>query len=215
MLDLFYRVIRLVFGIFLYAFGVYLTMRGNIGYMTWDVLHEGIKIHTGLTMGQASITVGFIFVVCAFLFGEKIGLGTILNMLLIGTFLDILLNINQIPLMETQISGFMMISAGLIVIAFASYFYIGAGFGAGPRDSIMVMLVRKFNFKVGVSRAIVEGTAVTLGWLLGGSLGIGTLFSVFGVSIAVQYVFRLLKFDVKKVKQESLLETFLSLKKAI
>ena len=210
----FSRIVRLIFGLFLYSFGVVLTIKGNIGLLTWDVLHQGISIHTGITMGQASITIGFVIVAIAFFMGEKIGIGTVLNMLLIGTFMDILLQSGLFPIMNTQISGFVMVSAGLIVIAFASYFYIGAGFGAGPRDSMMVMLVRRMNCRVGVARAVVEGTAVALGWLLGGFVGIGTLYSVFGVSIAVQYVFLLLKFNVENVKQETIADTYIILKEA-
>jgi len=209
------RIIRLIFGIFLYSVGIVLTVRGNIGLLTWDVLHQGLSIHTGITMGEASITVGFVLVICAFLLGEKIGLGTVLNMLLVGTFLDILLGIKAIPMMDSPILGFIMAAAGLIVIAFASYFYMGAGFSAGPRDSIMVLLVRKLNCKVGVARAIVEGTAVTIGWLLGGYAGVGTIISVFGVSIAIQGVFRLMKFDVKAIKQESLADTFVNVRKIV
>ena len=212
MLNFINRFIRLIFGLFLYSFGTVLTMHGNIGFLTWDVLHKGLSIHTGITMGVASISVGFVIVVCTFIFGEKIGFGTILNMLLIGAFLDILLNSGMIPTMDTQITGFIMLAAGLIVIAFASYFYIGAGFGAGPRDSLMVMVVRRFKCRVGVARGMIEGSAVALGWLLGGFVGIGTLISVFGISIAVQCVFRALKFEVEKVKQESLADTFINFK---
>jgi uncharacterized membrane protein YczE len=215
MLVLLNRSIRLLFGLFLYALGIVLTIRGNVGLMTWDVLHQGMSIHTGITMGQASISVGLILVVCSLLMKEKIGVATVLNMVLIGVFMDILLESGLFPEMNTLISGYVLLSAGLIVIAIASYFYIGAGFGAGPRDSMMVMLVRVFKCRVGVARAIVEGTAVALGWLLGGFVGFGTIFSVFGVSIAVQCVFRLFRFEVEKVKQESFAETFINIKRII
>jgi uncharacterized membrane protein YczE len=212
MFNFLYRFIRLIFGIFLYSLGTVLIIRGNIGFLTWDVLHHGLSINSGITMGGASVFVGFLIVVFVFFMGEKIGLGTILNMLLIGSFLDILLYSGIIPLIDNKITGFIMLAVGLIVIAVASYFYIGAGFGAGPRDSLMVILVRKLNCRVGVARGMVEGSAVTLGWLLGGSVGIGTLISVFGISIAVQFVFRALKFEVEKVKQESLADTFINVK---
>jgi len=215
MLDYINRTIRLVFGIFLYSVGIFITIKGNIGLMTWDVLHQGLTIHTGITMGEASIAVGFVIVICAFFLGEKIGLGTVLNMLLVGTFLDILLARVGIPKMEDPILGFFMVMTGLVVIAFASYFYMGAGFAAGPRDTIMVLLVKKLNCKVGVARAIVEGTAVTVVWLLGGYAGVGTIISVFGVSIAIQSVFRLMRFDVKAVRQESFADTFAGVKKVI
>ena len=215
MLNFLNRIIRLIFGLILYALGIVLTINGNIGLSTWDVLHQGLTIHTGITMGEASIFVGFVLIILAFFMGEKIGLGTILNMLLIGIFMDIFLKSGIIPVMDTHILGLVMLITGLIVIAFASYFYIGAGFGAGPRDSAMVTLVKKLNCKVGVARAIVEGTAVVLGWILGGYVGVGTIIAAFGISIAVQNVFRLMKFDVKAVRQESLVDTLINIKEAI
>ena len=215
MLNFFNRIVRLIFGLFLYAFGIVLTINGNIGLSAWDVFHQGLTIHTGMTMGTANIAVAFALIVIVFFMGEKIGLGTVLNMLLIGTFMDILLKSGVIPVMDGHISGFLMVASGLIVIAFASYFYIGVGFGAGPRDSLMVTIVRRLNCKVGVARAIVEGSVVTMGWLLGGYVGAGTLVAAFGISIAVQSVFRLMKFNVKEVRQESLADTFLSIKKRL
>jgi len=215
MLSFFKRIIRLTFGLFLYALGIVLTIKGNIGLSAWDAFHQGLTFHTGMTMGDANIVVAFVLIVIAFFMGEKIGLGTILNMLLIGSFLDILLKSGMVSVMNTQITGFFMIVSGLIVIAFASFFYIGAGFGAGPRDSIMVMLVRRLNCRVGVARALVESTVIITGWFLGGYIGIGTFIAAFGISIAVQSVFRLLNFDVKKIKQESLADTFINIKEAV
>ena len=209
------RIIKLIFGLFLFALGIVLTINGNIGLAPWDVLHQGLTLHTWLTIGEASIAVAFALVAFTCYMGEKIGLGTILNMLLIGIFMDILLKSGMIPVMDMRILGFIMIAVGLITIAFGSYFYIGAGFGAGPRDSLMVLLVRSLNCRVGVARAIVEGSAVAIGWLLGGFVGIGTIVAAFGISVAVQGVFRLLKFNVKDVRQESLADTFISIKKAV
>jgi uncharacterized membrane protein YczE len=212
MQNLFNRILRLLFGIILYSFGIVLTIRGNIGLLTWDVLHQGLSIHTGITMGQGSISVGFVIVIIVFFMGEKIGFGTVLNMLLIGTFMDLFIKHAPLPMMNEPMLGFLMTMTGFIVLAFATYFYIGAGFGAGPRDSLMVLLVRKLNCKVGVARALVEGSAVAIGWFLGGYAGVGTIISVFAVSIAIQVVFRLMRFEVEKVKQESLADTFISVK---
>lgn len=102
------------------------------------------------------------------LLGEKLGLGTILNMLLIGVFIDLLYGANIIPVTDNFIVGLLMVILGLFIIAFASYFYIGSGFGAGPRDSMMVALNRKTGLPVGVCRGTIELLAVFVGWRLGG-----------------------------------------------
>lgn len=203
-----FRFVRLITGLFLYSLGVVMTIRGNIGLSAWDVLHQGITLHTGLSMGMANICVAVTIVSTLVLCREKIGIGTVLNMLLMGTFMNLLLNNEIIPLMGGKVSGFLLVISGLFTIAFASFLYIGSGFGAGPRDSLMVLLVRKTGIRVGVARALVEGTVITAGWLLGGFVGEGTVISALGISIAVQTVFRLLRFDVKTVKQETLAETF-------
>lgn len=205
------RFARLIFGLLLYSLGIVMTIRGNIGLTAWDVFHQGITIHTGLSMGLANICVAFALVATAALAGEKIGIGTVFNMILIGVFLDLLLVYEIVPSMGGQISGFALVASGLVVIAFASFFYIGAGFGAGPRDSIMVMIVKRTNIRVGVARGIVEGTVMLIGWLLGGFVGLGTVVAALGISFTVQSVFKLLNFDVKNVRQESISETFAEL----
>ena len=96
-----------------------------------------------MTIGTASIIVGAVLIVITVIMGEKIGLGTLLNMVLIGLFLDFLMNLTLIPVMSGWLTGLALLVAGLFVISVASYFYIGSGFGAGPRDSLMVALTRK------------------------------------------------------------------------
>jgi uncharacterized membrane protein YczE len=141
------------------------------------------------------------------LLGEKLGLGTILNMVLIGVFLDLLISLHIIPVSNNFISGIIMVIIGLFVIAFASYFYIGSAFGAGPRDSLMVALTRKTGLPVGVCRGSIELLAVIIGWRLGGMIGIGTIISAFVIGLCVQIVFKLVRFDATKVKHETLDQT--------
>ena len=195
-------------GLFLYALGVVLTLQANIGYAPWDVFHNGISKTTGISIGMASILVGLVLIVIVTLLRERLGLGTILNMLLIGIFIDIILSLPIIPLMEGFVTGIIMLVIGLFVIASASYFYIGSGFGAGPRDSLMVALMRKTKQPVGICRAAVEFASVIIGWSLGGMLGAGTIIFAFGIGFCVQVTFRLLKFDATSVEHETLAQTY-------
>lgn len=198
------RLFRLIFGLFLYALGIVITMKANIGFAPWDVFHVGFSRLTGLSIGTISILTGIVIGIITILLGEKLGLGTILNMILIGVFLDLLLGIGLIPVSKNIITGILMVIAGLIVIAFASFFYIGSAFGAGPRDSLMVALTRKTRLPVGLCRGTIELMAVFIGWRLGGSIGLGTIISAFVIGLCVQTVFRLLKFDATKVRHETL-----------
>ena len=197
------RLLALVWGLFLYALGIVLCIQANIGCAPWDVLHMGISQKLGMTMGQISILVGALICLIVYLLHEKLGVGTILNMLLIGVFMDIIFSINLVPIMDSIIFGIITMVAGLFVIAFGSYFYMGSGFGAGPRDSLMVCVKRHTGWMVGACRALVEGSALLLGFLLGGRVGIGTVIAVFGISFCVQITFTLLKFDPAAIKHET------------
>ena len=203
---------KLIFGLFLYALGIVITMKAHLGFAPWEVFHQGVSLTIGLSIGKVSILTGFVICILVFLSGEKLGLGTILNMFLIGIFMDWILESNIIPRMSGFISGIIMMFLGLFIISFASYFYIGSGFGAGPRDSLMVAIERKTGLAVGISRGIIEGSAVFIGWLLGGPVGFGTVIAAFGISFCIQAVFSLLKFKTTLVKHETLGATLQSLK---
>lgn len=202
------RFIRLSFGLFLYALGIVMTINANIGYAPWDVFHVGLANSVGLSIGVASILTGVVIVLISWLLGEKLGLGTILNMLLIGVFLDIIMALKVIPKLDHVILGTFMMIGGLFVIALASYFYIGAAFGAGPRDSLMVALTRKTGLSVGICRGSIELMAVVIGWRMGGKLGLGTILSALAIGFCVQMTFKWLKFDATRVKHETLDKTF-------
>lgn len=202
------RLLRLIFGLFLYALGIVITLKAHVGYAPWDVLHVGLAKTTGMTIGLASILVGILIVAVAFLLGEKLGLGTILNMILIGVFLDLILKLNLIPAMDKFFLGVIMLIIGLFVISLATYFYIGSGFGAGPRDSLMVALARKTKLPIGFCRGTIEVMAVVVGWKLGGMVGIGTVIAAFAIGFCIQITFRVLKFDAKKVDHQTVTETY-------
>jgi len=202
------RLVRLLFGLFLYSLGIVFTINAKIGYSPWDVFHYGLSKITGVTFGTASIIVGLIIVFITFILGEKIGLGTVLNMLLIGIFLDILMKIRIVPTSTNLFTGILMMMIGLIIISFASFFYIGSAFGAGPRDGLMVAINRKTGFPIGVCRGAIEISAALIGFSLGGMLGFGTVISALMIGFFVQQTFKCLKFDANTVKHETLAETF-------
>jgi uncharacterized membrane protein YczE len=203
MKQFYIRLLRLIGGLFLYALGIIITMNAHIGYAPWDVFHVGISKTVGISIGNASIIIGVIVVIIAVLLGEKIGIGTILNMLLIGVFLDVLLKLDIIMTTNNFFIGIIMMIIGLFIISLASYFYIGSGFGAGPRDSLMVAITRKTGLQVGVCRGTIELLAALVGWKLGGMIGIGTIISAFVIGFCVQVTFKMLKFDPTKIKHET------------
>ncbi|MDO9508679.1 MAG: hypothetical protein Q7I97_04955 [Thermovirgaceae bacterium] len=206
------RFASLIFGLFLFALGIVMTMRANLGFAPWDVFHQGMSNILGISIGNASILLGLFICVAVALAGEKLGMGTLLNMVLIGIFLDRILVMGIIPKMSGFPSGVAMMMAGLFVISFGSYFYMGSGFGAGPRDSLMVVLKRKTGLPVGLCRAAIESAAVLFGWLMGGPVGLGTVLAAFGIGFCIQTTFSLLKFETTNIRHETLRETLQNLK---
>jgi uncharacterized protein len=208
-----FRFINLMFGLFLYALGIVVTIRANIGYAPWDAFHAGLSQKAGFSFGTASILVGIFVGALVMVLGEKIGLGSILNMVLIGIYIDIIMFTGILPLSKNYITGIAMLLIGLFIIAVGSYFYIKSGFGAGPRDSLMVVLNRKTRIPVGVCRIMVELTVTIAGWALGGMVGIGTVISALAIGFFVQLVFAVLRFKPADIQHETLRQTYESLRR--
>lgn len=202
------RLLRLFLGLLLYAIGIIFAINADIGYSPWDSFHIGLSVKTGLSLGVVSILVGCLIGGYVFLCKETFGLGMILNMLVIGLFMEVILRFHLIPVMAGFYSGLFMLFLGLVVIAFATYFYISAGFGAGPRDALMVHLTRVYPISAGLSRALIEGSVLLFGYFFGAKLGFGTIFYVIMIGPVVQVVFKLLRFNPKEVQHETLRETF-------
>ena len=196
---------RLLAGLFLYALGSFLTIQANIGLAPWEAFSMGCAQVGGISFGNAVVISGFVIVFVAFLFNEKIGVGTLLNATLIGKFVDLIQATELIPSMTRVDTGIALLVIGQFVICLGSYFYIGAGLGCGPRDSLMVAISRRFpQTPIGVIRGLLEGSALAAGWLLGAKVGIGTAISVLGIGFSLHLTFRLLKFDARHVKHESI-----------
>lgn len=202
------RFFRMIFGIAFYACGVYLTIQANLGLSPWDALHMGISETTGMRFGDAGVVVGLGVLVIAVLLGEKVGFGTLINTVMIGKLVDVFNYFEVLPKVEGFLPGLAMLLIGQVIVCFGMYFYIGAALGTGPRDSLMVALNRKLpRIPIGLTRGIIEGTVLVIGWMLGGKVGIGTLIAVFGIGFIMQGVFALMHFDPKTVRHENVMET--------
>lgn len=203
-----FRILRMLAGLFLFALGQVFSIQGAIGLAPWDVLNSGLSNLLGGTFGQMNVCVGLVLLVVDMLLGEKLGLGTVCNALLIGTFIDLIQSVHLIPKSGNFFIGVLMMCFGMFLLSVGTVLYIGAGFGSGPRDSLMVALRCRFSkVPVGVIRGCIEGTALIVGWIMGGTVGLGTVIAVFGISVILQLTFSLFRFDPAKVKQESLLDS--------
>lgn len=208
-------VIRLFIGLFLFALGIVLTINANLGLSPWDVFHQGISHLTGITMGQASIIVGIFLVILDAILGERLGWGSICNMLFIGLFMDFLMLNHLIPIYQGMIESIFMMFLGMVVIGVASYFYIGAALGSGPRDGLMIALTKKTHKSVRFIRNSIELSALIVGYLLGGFVGIGTLIMAIALGYIIQFTFKVLKFDVNSIKHRFIDEDIKLLKEKL
>lgn len=215
MKDIIIKIPRLLIGYFLYAVGIVMTINAQQGLGPWGVFHQGLALRFNITFGIAVIIVGAAIVILDFILGERVGWGTIGNVIFIGTFIDLITILNLIPVFESTALSYLMMIAGMFTISLAAYFYLSARLGAGPRDGLMIALTKHTNKPVGLIRSLIEFTALTIGYFLGGSVGWGTLIMSLGLGFFFQMTFKMLNFDVKKVKHRFIDQDFALLIKKI
>ena len=202
------KILRLMVGYFLYGFGIVLTVNAHQGLGHWSVLDQGLSLQLNITMGTATQIVGIVILVLDWIFSERVGWGTIGNVIFIGTFLDLIMLNQWIPIPENIIISYAMIVAGMVVIAVATYIYLGAQMGAGPRDGLMIALTKHTSLSVVLIRNILEAIVLAVGYLMGGSIGFGTLIMVFVFGRFIQLTFRLFKFDVRQISHHTIDQDF-------
>lgn len=189
------RWVSLGAGLFLFAFGIVLLLESELGLSPWDVLNQGVSEHTSLSFGTANIAIAVVVLVLAWALGARIGPGTVANAILIGLMVDGLLAIDVVDaLSESSLTAritFMVV--GILIIGIGSGLYIGAGLGAGPRDSLMLVAARRAGVRIGIARVTIEVVVTVAGFALGGTVGIGTLAFAFGIGPAVELSFWLLE----------------------
>ena len=202
------KIPRLLIGYFLYALGIVMTINAQQGLGPWGVFHQGLSLQLNITFGIAVNIVGAVIVILDFILGEKIGWGTIGNVIFIGTFIDLLIFLNLVPVFENTFLSYLMMFIGMFTISLAAYFYLSARLGAGPRDGLMIALTKRTNKPVGLVRSLIEVTALIIGYLLDGSVGWGTLIMSLGLGFFFQMTFRMFHFDVKKVEHKYIDQDF-------
>jgi uncharacterized membrane protein YczE len=159
-------------------------LQSRLGVPPWDVLHQGLARRFGLTVGAWSIIVSVAVLLLWLPLRQPYGLGTLLNAIIIGVVIDLTGAI--IPVAEVTGVAWAMMLAGVVLIGIASGLYIGANLGPGPRDGLMTGIARK-GPSIRLTRAVIEITVLTLGWILGGTFGIGTIVFALAIGPLVQY----------------------------
>lgn len=167
------RLLQLVTGLFLYGIGIALMVRAGIGVAPWDVLSQGIAAHTPLSFGLATNVIGAVVLLLWWPLRQKPGVGTVLNVLLIGPSAQV--GLWLLPEWTDLCVRIALFAVGLMLVAIATGLYIGARLGAGPRDGLMTGLHARIGWPIWQVRSLIEGSALLMGWMLGGDVGIGTV----------------------------------------
>ncbi|MEX0863482.1 MAG: hypothetical protein WD269_01240 [Acidimicrobiia bacterium] len=178
------RLVRLVAGLILFGLGIRLMLQSGLGVPPWDVLHQGLSVRFGLTVGIWSIIVSVMVLLIWIPLGEHYGIGTLANAVLIGVTIDVTAAL--LPVAESSWVAWAMLVTGIGVIGVASGMYIGANLGPGPRDGLMTGIARR-GPSIRLTRAVIEVTVLVTGSLLGGTFGVGTVAFALLIGPIVQF----------------------------
>ncbi len=195
-------------GMMILALGISMTIKGQrLGIGPWDVLHVGLYENLGLTIGSWGIITGFIIILTtAFFLKHWPKIGTWLNMVLIGVFIDLFNWL--LPEFTTMTGQTIIFLLGIIVMAYGVGVYVCPNIGAGPRDSLMLLFSEKFGITIKKARTFMEVIVAVLGWILGGPVGIGTIIIALFMGQIIHYSLpqsRKLLLKVTGVEDETIL----------
>ena len=185
------RLAWLVLGLFLCSLGIVFFLESELGLPPWDVLHQGLAEQLGISFGFANVLVSVLVLALVWRLRAHVGLGTLLNALLVGTFVILLTALEPVNALSEESLGVRICLIGVALLSFGvgSAFYIAASMGAGPRDSLMLVTSRRLGVRIGVARTGIEVAALVLGFVLGGTVGIGTVVFALGIGPAVELSF--------------------------
>jgi uncharacterized membrane protein YczE len=189
------RLVQLNVGLFLYGFTMAMMVESTLGLDPWDVFHEGVTQHVGLTFGQVVIVTGAVVLLLWIPLRQMPGVGTVLNVLVIGLAAD--LGIAVIAQPDALSLRVLLLLGGIVGNGFAGALYIGAALGPGPRDGLWLGLVRRTGRSVRLWRTVIEVTVLAVGFALGGTVGAGTVLYALTIGPIVQAFLPLVQVEVR------------------
>ena len=199
--------LQIVAGLFVFAFGVHLTIFANIGLAPWDCLGMGISYHTPFNYGISMTVMALIILGIDIILREKIGYGTVIDALLTGNFVQLFNSFNPLPLNDSLWKGILIMLAGFVFMALGMAIYMKSEQCCGPRDSLLVGLGKRLpRVPIGVVEILLWALVVLLGWLLGGPVGIGTVISTFGAGTVMQLVYNAIGFEPRSVRHRDAIQ---------
>jgi uncharacterized membrane protein YczE len=178
------RLTQLFAGLLIYGFATSLMVRSGLGLNPWDVLHQGLDERTSLSFGSVVILTGLVVLTLWLPLRQRPGIGTISNVIVIGLAADLGLRVT--PVADDLLVRASMLVVGILLLGAATSAYIGAGLGPGPRDGLMTGLAGRSSWPVSIVRTVIELSVLTLGWWLGGAVGLGTVLYALAIGPIIQ-----------------------------
>lgn len=208
--DLFMSFFPIILGHFLIAFGIYVLLQLGHGMDSWTVLSEGISITLGISLGVSNAIVGLVTLIISILLKEIPGISTIWSVFLVGVYLTFMLNTDFLHFLTdaSLLISLLLIVFANVSIAFGIALYISKGYGAGSRDAIFVWFVKVLPLPVAVSKVLLDFIVISIGVLLGGTFGYGTIITLIILGPLLDLSFKILKSDAKTIKQRTLIDYF-------
>lgn len=184
------RLPGLLVGLVGFGFGIALMARSGLGLGPWEVLNQGLGFQLGLPMGTVSILLGVPILLCWLPLRERPGPGTLINLVLIGVSTNAGLALLPVMAPDAVVARTAELLSGVVLIGICSGLYLAADLGAGPRDGLMTGLHHHFGWSIARARTGLEVGVLAAGWLLGGTVGIGTILFAFGIGPVVEVALR-------------------------
>ncbi len=182
-----YRLLKLFLALVAYGLSMAMMLQSHYGLMPWDVLHQGISLQGDWPMGKVAIAVSFAVLLIWIPIRQKPGFGTICNAILIGLSFDALVGpLGQLVEDAGPVARMALLGGGIVLNGAATAAYLGADFGPGPRDGLMTGLVKRSGRSVRLVRTLIEGSVLASGYLLGGTLGVGTVLYMLFIGPLIQ-----------------------------
>lgn len=199
---------RILLGLSIYSFGVYLTIYANIGLAPWDCLAVGISRHAPLNYGSAMVAISLTAIILQLLLRERIGFATLLDAVITGNLTQLLTDISPYPKNHSLLLGIPYMLFGFLFIALGMYLYMKAEQGCGPKDGLLIAIGKRLpKIPIGVVEILLFAFVTLVGWLLGGTVGIGTLISIFGAGVVMHLFYSIIHFEPRELYHKSIAET--------
>lgn len=196
------------FGLFVFGIGVYLSIQANIGVGPWDTFYLGINKATGIQYGTISVTISFIVIGIDILLKERVGIGMLLDAVIVGKTVDLMNWLDLVPAQQNMITGLLIMVVAMFIMGFSIYLYMSAGLCCGPRDTLLVAVGKRLpKVPIGLISSGIMLVVFILGWLLDGPIGVGTVILVLLQGPVMQFAFHVMKFKPIEVVHQDLIQS--------